>query len=333
MKTHVQSDKFVNSDLVTVFGASGFLGRHTVRSLARHGYRIRAVTRKPHLAHNLPPMGHVGQIQLFKADVHDADAVEAALAGAHLAVNLVGTLNSGGNQSFEALHVTAPRFIASAARTAGVRALVHMSALGADQDSNSSYAKSKALGERHILELSTATVLRPSVVFGAEDRFLNRFAGLARSLPALPLIGGGHTRFQPVFVGDVAAAVLAALERPSARQRIFELGGPTTYTFRELMEFILKETDRRRLLVSVPFPLAFVQSFILQFLPRSLLTVDQVRLLRHDNVVGENSLKLSDLGIEPTSLEAEAPSYLWRFRPKGQYEAEARIASKLGERA
>ena len=311
----------MNNQLVTVFGASGFLGRHTVRALAKKGYRIRAVTRRPNLAHHLPPMGHVGQIQLFKGNVHDDERVAEALRGARLAVNLTGVLFSRAEQSFEAVHVEAAARIGKAAKAAGVQALLHVSAIGADARSESYYAKSKAQGEAKLREgCAEATVFRPSIVFGPEDHFFNRFAGLARYLPALPLIGGGRTKFQPVFVGDVAAAIVAALTDDRAKANTYELGGPSVYTFRELMQFILRETDRRRLLISIPFSLATIQAVFLQLFPSPLLTPDQVRLLKVDNVVAPDALTLSNLGITPTSVEAEVPAYLWRFRPKGQYE-------------
>jgi uncharacterized protein YbjT (DUF2867 family) len=314
----------MNSQLVTVFGASGFLGRHTVRALAKKGYRIRAVTRRPNLAHYLAPMGHVGQIQLFRGDVHDDGQVAEALKGARLALNLTGVLVSRGDQSFDAVHVEAAARIGKAAKIAGVEALLHVSAIGADLHSESHYAKSKAQGEARLREgYAGATIFRPSIVFGPEDQFFNRFAGLARYLPALPLIGGGRTKFQPVFVGDVAAAITAALTNDRTRANTYELGGPSVYTFRELMQFILREIDRRRLLISIPFSLATIQAVFLQLLPSPLLTPDQVRLLKVDNVVTPGTLTLADLGIAPTSIEAEVPAYLWRFRPKGQFEPTA----------
>jgi NADH dehydrogenase len=314
----------MNAHLITVFGASGFVGRHTVRALAKRGYRIRAVTRRPNLANHLVPMGRVGQIQLFKGDVHDDAQVAEALKGAQSVVNLTGVLYSRGEQSFEAVHIEAAARIGRAAKTVGVNALLHLSAIGADPHSESYYAKSKALGETRLREdFAEATVFRPSIVFGPEDQFFNRFAGLARYSPALPLIGGGRTKFQPVFVGDVAAAIAAGLTDDRARAKTYELGGPGVYTFRELMQFVLRETGRRRLLISVPFSLATIQAVFLQLLPSPILTPDQVRLLKSDNVVAKGALTLSDLGISPTSIEAEVPAYLWRFRPKGQYQANA----------
>jgi uncharacterized protein YbjT (DUF2867 family) len=307
--------------LVTVFGASGFLGRHTVRALARKGFRIRAVVRRPSRANHLPPMGDVGQIQLYRGNVREPDQVAGALAGAHLAINLTGILYERGKQRFDAIHVHAAHSIAKQARSAGCAALIHVSAIGASVKAESRYARSKGEGEQRVLEaFPDATVLRPSIVFGPEDQFFNRFAGLARAFPALPLIGGGLTRFQPVFVGDVATAIAHAMDTPSARNGVFELGGPGIYTFRELMEFILLQTGRKRLLLPIPFSLATTQAFFLQFLPSPLLTPDQVKLLRVDNVVSVGVHGLAELGVTPTSVEAEVPAYLWRFRPRGQYE-------------
>jgi len=311
----------MNSQLVTVFGASGFLGRHVVRGLARQGYRIRAVVRRPSRANHLPPMGSVGQIQLFRGNVQDEDQIAAALAGANLAINLTGILYQRGEQTFEAIHERAAAAIAREARKSGCTALAHVSAIGANPASESRYASSKGRGEQRLRDaFPDAVILRPSIVFGPEDQFFNRFAALTRVSPVLPLIGGGTTKFQPVFVGDVASATLCALQDGTHAGKVFELGGPNVHTFRELMEFVLRETARRRILVPIPFPVAMVQAFFLQFLPNPLLTPDQVRLLRTANVVPEGALALSDLGIVPTSVEAEVPAYLWRYRPRGQYQ-------------
>ena len=320
--------------LVTVFGASGLVGRHTVRALAGAGWRIRAVCRHPNLANYLLPAGLPGQIQLFKGNVRDDDSVVRALAGADAAVNLTGVLYSSGTQSFAALHVDAAGRIGRLAREAGVKALVHVSAIGADPDAESRYARSKGAGEKALCEeFPEATILRPSLVFGPEDQFFNKFAWLARLSPVLPLIGGGRTRFQPVFVGDVAAAILSALSDPAAHGKIYELGGPTVYTFKELLQFILREIGRKRLLVPLPFFLASIDAFFLQLpslvLPIApLLMIDQVRLLKTHNVVHEGARTLADLGIAPGAVEAIVPSYLWRFRAKGQFQE---IAERLSD--
>jgi NADH dehydrogenase len=310
----------MSKPLAVVFGGSGFVGRNTVRALAKAGYRVRVATRRPNLAQYLPPMGAVGQIQLFKCNVSDENQVADALAKADVVVNLVGILYRSGGQGFEDVHVEAADRIARAARAAGAQALVQVSALGADENGLSQYARSKAQGEAHVrAAFPDATILRPSIVFGQEDSFFNRFAGLARLLPSLPLIGGGKTKFQPVFVGDVAAAIVKCAGDPATRGKTYELGGPNTYSFKELMQFLLSQIGRKRLLVPVPFPLAMFQGAILGMLPKPLLTMDQVRSLKTD-VVSPGALTLADLGIVPDSIEAITPSYLWRFRAKGQYE-------------
>ncbi len=307
----------MKNQLVTIFGGSGFLGRHTVRALARAGYRIKVATRHPNRAFFLRPLGTVGQIDFVKCDVADAESVARALSGADAAVNLTGILFQKG-QTFEEVQAEGAANIAQAAAAAGVRALVHVSAIGADADSESDYAVTKAEGEVAVREaFPRAVILRPSIIFGPEDGFFNKFAELARFLPALPLIGGGKTRFQPVFVGDVAQAILAGISRQDGRT--YELGGPATYSFKELMQLILRETGRRRVLMPVPFSIAFLKATFLQLLPKPLLTVDQVKLLKKDNVVSATAPGLADLGITPTSAEAVIPSYLWRYRAKGEY--------------
>jgi uncharacterized protein YbjT (DUF2867 family) len=316
--------------LVTVFGGSGFLGRHTVRALAKAGYRIRVATRHPNLAQHLPPMGHVGQIQLFKCNALDDEQVAAAVHGAEAVVNLIGILSPGGGQGFDEIHAEAAERIARAARVGGAQTLVHVSALGASEDSPSHYARSKAEGEKRVrAAFPDAVVLRPSIVFGSEDSFFNKFAALARMLPALPLIGGGRTKFQPVFVGDVSAAIRKCIEDVSTRGKTYELAGPTTYTFKELLQFVLTTTGRRRLLLSIPFPIATLQGAVLGMLPNPLLTMDQVSLLKTDNIASPGALTLPDLGIQPDSIEAVVPSYLWRFRAKGQYEEFIGAGSKV----
>jgi NADH dehydrogenase len=313
------------NQVVTVFGGSGFLGRNAVRALAKAGYRIRVAVRHPASAYFLPPMGHVGQIQLVRCNVCDADQVAAVLKGSDAAINLTGILYQSGEQTFDTVHVDAADAIAKAAHAAGVRTLVHVSAIGADKDAPSRYASTKGEGEARVrAAFPDAAVLRPSLVFGPEDKFFNKFAWLARLAPALPLIGGGHTKFQPVFVGDVAQAILRCVQDADTRGKTYELGGPSTYSFKQLMQIMLHETGRRRLLVPVPFFLAYVKAFFLQLSTvvgiEPLLTTDQVTLLKSDNVVHDGALTFGELGIVPDALEAVVPSYLWRFRPKGQYQ-------------
>jgi NADH dehydrogenase len=321
-----------NHSIVTVFGGSGFIGRHVVRKLAAKGYRLRVAVRRPHRAHFLKPMGQVGQIQILRANIGNAAAVRRALEGAEAVVNLVGVLYQRGRQRFEALHADGPARIAEAAKASGVKRIVHMSSIGAAADSPSHYARSKAQGEARLREaFPAATVLRPSIVFGPEDDFFNRFAGLAQIFPLLPLIGGGRTRFQPVYVQDVAEAVLRALEDAATEGHIYELGGPRVYTFKELLDILAKETGRHVRYLPLPFWLASLLGACLGLLPKPPLTLDQVRSLRRDNVVGAGADApeigtLADLGITPVALEAILPSYLWRFRKGGQFATRTRLA-------
>ncbi|CCE10197.1 conserved hypothetical protein [Bradyrhizobium sp. STM 3843] len=311
--------------LVTVFGGSGFLGRHVVRALAKRDYRIRVAVRRPELAGHLQPLGRVGQIHAVQANLRYPASVEAAIRDSHAIINLVGILTESGAQTFNAVQGEGAATVAKAAAGAGAQ-LVHVSAIGADEESPSAYARAKAAGEKAVLTaLPTATIMRPSVVFGPEDDFTNRFAGLARISPFLPLIGGGATRMQPVYVGDVATAIADAVDGKARAGATYELGGPEVLSFREIIEIILDITDRKRMLLSLPFGLAKFQAAFLQFAPGPLkLTPDQVELLRSDNVVSDaaqaDGRTLQGLSITPDSLEAVGPQYLWRFRPAGQFQ-------------
>lgn len=314
----------VSDRIVTVFGGSGFIGRHVVRALAERGWRVRVAVRRPDLTQHLQPLGSVGQIVAVQANVRDDASVRSAVEGADAVVNLVAILHETGRQKFEDVHVAGARRVAEAAKAAGVASFVHFSALGADANSKSVYARTKAEGEAAALNaFSKAVVLRPSVVFGPEDRFFNLFAGLARFSPVLPLIGGGKTRFQPVFAGDVAEAVAAALDSKNAPGGIYEIGGPEVKTFRDVLEYILAVTGRKRLLLPLPFALASLKAQFLQLLPSPLLTVDQVELLKTDNVVSDAAVKsgrtLEGLGVRPTAIETVVPAYLYRFRKAGQF--------------
>ena len=314
--------------LVTVFGGSGFLGRSVVRALAKRDYRIRVAVRRPELAGHLQPLGKVGQIHAVQANLRYPASVEAAMRDSHAAINLVGILSESGTQTFDAVQALGAGVVAKAAGAVGAR-MVHVSAIGADTNSLSGYARAKAAGEKAVLSaVPTATILRPSVVFGPEDQFTNRFASLAWVSPVLPLIGGGLTKLQPVYVGDVATAVADAVDGKTKPGATYELGGPEVLTMREIIEIILATIERRRILVSLPFGLAKLQALFLQFAPGPLkLTPDQVALLRSDNVVSDAAkaagLTLEGLGIVPDSLEAIAPQYLWRFRAAGQFRRSA----------
>jgi NADH dehydrogenase len=309
--------------LVTVFGGSGFLGRHLVRALAREGYRVRPAVRRPDLAGHLQPLGRVGQIHAVQANLRYPGSVEAAVRDADVVINLVAVLYERGKQTFEAVQAEGAATVARAAAAAGAR-LIHVSALGADPDSPSLYARTKAAGEAAVLAtVPDATIFRPSIMFGPEDDFFNRFASMARLSPFLPLIGGGATKFQPVFVGDVAQAILKATGGAAKGGTIYELGGPEVRSFKQLMEYVLAITERKRLLLPIPFGLAKLQAQILKLLPTPLLTPDQVESLRADNIVSDaakaEGRTLAELGIEPAALEAIVPSYLWRFRKTGQF--------------
>jgi uncharacterized protein YbjT (DUF2867 family) len=309
--------------LVTVFGGSGFLGRHVVRALVKRDYRVRVAVRRPELAGHLQPLGRVGQIHAVQANLRYPASITAAMRDASIAVNLVGILTESGAQTFDAVQAQGAGAIAQAASAVGAR-MVHVSAIGANANSESRYARAKAAGEQAVLEaVPSATVMRPSVVFGPEDLFTNRFAGLARMSPVVPLFGA-DTRMQPVYVGDVATAVANAVDGKTQAGATYELGGPEVLTMREIIEIILATIQRKRVLLPVPFGIAKLQAMALQFAPGALkLTPDQVALLRVDNVVSEAAkaagLTLEGLGIAPDSLEAIGPQYLWRFRATGQF--------------
>lgn len=326
---------------VTVFGGSGFLGRHLVKRLAAHGDIVRVAVRDPVAAGFLKPMGDVGQIVLMKVDVHDEAAVKVAVEGAEAVVNLVGILFERGSQTFAEIQATAPGRIARAAAATGVKRLVHVSAIGADASSPAVYARTKAAGEQAVREtFAEVTIVRPSVIFGPEDGFFNRFAALARFLPVLPvfgarprlerfpeggarlnLFGRGGVRFQPVYVGDVAEGIVRILDDIATKGRIYEFGGPRVYSFREIMDLVLEQTGRKRWLLPLPLWLAEIQASLLSMipLPTPLLTRDQVLLMRRDNVVSAGTPGLEDLAIAPTAAEVILPTYMDIYRRGGRY--------------
>lgn len=316
-----------NSRLVTVFGGSGFVGRHVVRALAKRGWRVRAAVRRPDLAGHLQPMGAVGQIHAVQANVRYPDSIRRAVEGADAVVNLVAIMTPSGKQTYRAVHEEAAAQIASASRAAGVKRLVQFSGLGADAKSPSAYARSRAAAEAAALaNFPEAIVMRPSIIFGPEDEFFNRFAAMARISPVLPLIGGGKTKFQVVYVGDVAAAVANVLDGAGSGGTIYELGGPEALSFRTLLDRTQEYSGRRRVYLPMPFWLAKLQALLTWPLPNALrpITVDQVRLLAIDNVVSDAAVRegrtLAGLGVtEPASMEAIVPEYLERFGPRGQY--------------
>jgi uncharacterized protein YbjT (DUF2867 family) len=316
--------------LVTIFGGSGFVGGQIVRALAKQGWRIRVAVRKPWRAYRLRMLGDVGQIEIVQANVRVPETVERALQGAEAAVYAAGVLYQSGPQTFQSVQAEGPRTVAEAAARLGVGQFVLLSAIGADAGSASAYARTKAEGEAAVrAAIPGAVILRPSVVFGPEDEFFNRFAAMAVLSPALPLLGGGATRMQPVLVADVARAVARSLADPDAAGRTYELGGPTVYTFRQLMEITLKEIGRPRALVTVPWGLARILGALgdvqaalhgpLPLIPAPPVTTDQVTLLKSDNVVAPAALGFAELGIAPTALEPIIPTYLYRYRKGGQY--------------
>ena len=312
-----------NQQIVTVFGASGFIGRNIVRELAKRCVRVNAVCLDVEHAKFLKPIGVVGQVTPMRADVTDPDAIARTVTGASAVINLVGILHSSGRNTFDAIQATAPGLIARAAKQAGATKMVHISAIGADSESGATYARTKAQGEEAVRgAFPQATILRPSIVFGPNDAFFNRFASMAMVSPFLPLIGGGMTKFQPVYVDDVADAAMAALDLPEAAGRTYELGGPTVFTFRELMELTMKVMRRKRMLVEIPFWAAKIQAAVLELLPSPPLTRDQVELLKTDNVVAPGARTLAELGIEATAVDAILPTYLEKFRPGGRYNSD-----------
>lgn len=310
--------------LVTIFGGSGFIGKYVVRALVKEGWRVRVAMRRPHTGLDLKVTGNVGQVQLVQANLRFPLSVQRAVDGSDAVVNLVALLSESGKQTFEALHVTGAETLAKACAEAGIKNLVHISALGADLDSASEYARTKAEGENLIrASIASADILRPSIVFGPEDNFFNQFAAMTSFAPALPLIGGGGTKFQPIYAGDVAEAVATCLRR-GTHGETYALGGPQTYTFKELLEFVLKTIDRKRFLVPVPWFAANAMGFAGELsgaIPfvTPFLTRDQVTLLKTDNIIPDEMKSAEDLAIELETIEAIVPGYLARYRHHGQF--------------
>lgn len=299
---------------VTIFGGSGFVGRHIVRALAKTGVKIRVAVRRPNEALFLKTAGRVGQIEIVQANIRDDQSCQAALADSDAVINAVGILFETGAQKFVSVQASGAARVAQLAKKAKIKTFVHISAIGADAESASIYARTKAAGEAAVRKaIPTAVVLRPSLVIGPEDDFFNRFASMAMLAPALPLIGGGLTRYQPVTVFNLADCVVAALAADASSGGTYDIGGPRTYSFKDLMTLLLDQIGRRRALVPVPFFMARIIGAVAQFLPKPLLTLDQVRLLEDDNIVtGEDGL--AHFGVEPQPIEAVIPSYLGRFR-------------------
>ena len=306
--------------IATIFGASGFIGRHLIRSLTEKDFRIIAATRSPYLYGYLKPLGNPGQIDLEKVNLFEEENLRTLIKNSDVVINLVGILYENKKQKFENIHVKFPALLTKLCKEQNIKKLVHISALGINETANSQYMQSKLKGEKNILNnFNRSVILRPSIIFGPEDKFFNQFAALAEFFPALPLIGGGLTYFQPIYVGDVVKSIVTILEKEEINKNIYELGGPQTFTFKELMEILLKQIKKKRFLVPIPFSFAKFQAKILQLLPKPLLTTDQVEMLKYDNIVTNKYPTLKDLKISPKTLESVLPDYIWRFRKGGQF--------------
>ncbi len=300
--------------VITIIGGTGFLGRYVVKRLAHAGYTLRIIARNPDAARRLKTAGDIGQIVIVRGNLNAPETLEGKLDGSWAVINLVGILFESGRQNFSQLHAQGAEALAKMAKAAGVTRFIHMSSLGADKAGSSQYARSKISGEKAVrAAFPEATILRPSILFGPEDNFFNQFAAMACISPALPLIGGGGTRFQPVYAGDVADMVERCLQRPDTAGQTFELGGPHTYTFKEILEYILRTTGRERKLVNVPFSMAKAVGAVGELLPRPPITRDQVALLKYDNLVSPNAKTFANLGLKPTAVDIIVPGYLARF--------------------
>ena len=306
--------------IATIFGASGFIGRHLIRSLTEKDFRIIAATRSPYLYGYLKPLGNPGQIDLEKVNLFEEENLRTLIKNSDVVINLVGILYENKKQKFEDIHVKFHALLTKLCNEQNIKKLVHISALGINETANSQYMQSKLKGEKNILNnFNRSVILRPSIIFGPEDKFFNQFAALAEFFPALPLIGGGLTYFQPIYVGDVAKSIVTILEKEEIKENIYELGGPQTFTFKELMKILLKQIKKKRFLVPIPFLFAKFQAEILQLLPKPLLTTDQVEMLKYDNIVTNKYPTLKNLEINPKTIESVLPDYIWRFRKGGQF--------------
>jgi uncharacterized protein YbjT (DUF2867 family) len=308
----------MSGELVTVFGGSGFIGKAVVQHLAKAGYRVRVAVRHPNNALHVKPLGDLGQVQISQANLRNRSSVEAAIFGADYVINLVGILYESGAQTFDKVHHKGAELIAKVSADASVKKFIHLSAIGADLESTSKYARSKAAGEVSILKAyPKATIVRPSIVFGPDDLFFNKFAGLAKLFRVMPVICG-KTKMQPVYVGDVAAAIGSIIGRLDTQGKTYELGGPKVFTFRALLEMVNSVTELNATMISIPIHLAYFQAFFFGMFPNPMVTIDQLKLLEHDNVVGSGKT-FSDLGITPTPTEAIVPNYLMHYKPSGQF--------------
>ena len=309
-----------NNQQIAIFGAGGFLGKHLMRQLTRLDYRVKVATRNPYLKGYLKPLGDPGQIELFKTNIFDSESVKQVLKNCDLAINLVGILYETRKQKFNQIHSQFPHLLSNLCNELGTKNLIHVSALGVRERHTSQYMQSKLQGEKNIQDnFKPSVILRPSVVFGPEDKFFNTFASIAQFSPVLPLIGGGKTKFVPIYVGDVAKAVVKTLDLNNSEPEIYELGGPKNYSFKELMEILLIEIKKKRFLIPIPFGVAKFQSYFLQMMSNPLLTPDQVEMLKHNNIVSGDYPTLKDLGVSGTPIHNILPKYIYRFRTGGQF--------------
>ncbi len=309
-----------NQRIIAIFGAGGFLGKHLMRQLTKLDYRVKVATRNPYLKGYLKPLGNPGQIELFKTNIFNLEDIKQVLKDCDFAINLVGILYETRKQKFDQVHSLFPHLLSNLCSEVGIKNLVHISALGVKERHTSLYMQSKLQGEKNIQNnFKPSVILRPSVVFGPEDKFFNTFASVAQFSPGLPLVGGGKTKFAPIYVGDVAKAIVKALELNNSGPKIYELGGPENYSFKELMEILLTEIKKKRFLIPIPFVAAKFQSYFLQMMPNPLLTPDQVELLKHNNIVSGDHPTLKDLGITGTPIQSILPKYIYRFRTGGQF--------------
>ena len=309
-----------NQKIIAIFGAGGFLGKHLMRELTKLDYRVKVATRNPYLKGYLKPLGSPGQIELFKTNIFDQESVKQVLKNCDLAINLVGILYETRKQKFNQIHSQFPHLLSNLCNELGTKNLIHVSALGVRERHTSQYMQSKLQGEKNIQDnFKPSVILRPSVVFGPEDKFFNTFASIAQFSPVLPLIGGGKTKFVPIYVGDVAKAVVKTLDLNNSEPEIYELGGPKNYSFKELMEILLIEIKKKRFLIPISFGMAKFQSYFLQVMSNPLLTPDQVEMLKHNNIVSGNYPTLKDLGVSGTPIHSILPKYIYRFRAGGQF--------------
>ena len=309
-----------NQKIIAIFGAGGFLGKHLMREITKLDYRVKVATRNPYLKGYLKPLGNPGQIELFKTNIFNSENVKQVLKNCDLAINLVGILYETRKQKFDQIHSQFPYMLSSLCNEIGIKNLVHVSALGVKEKHTSRYIQSKLQGEKNIQDtFKPSVILRPSVIFGPEDKFFNTFSSIAQFSPVLPLIGGGKTKFAPIYVGDVAKAIVKALELNNSKSKIYELGGPEDYSFKELMEILLTEIKKKRFLMPIPFSAAKFQSYFLQMMPNPLLTPDQVEMLKYNNTVSGKYPTLKDLGITGTAIQSILPKYIYRFRTGGQF--------------